>query len=325
VGAAWHGDAERATLIRMTLAAELAEHDRVLDTATLLRFLTWAQLRWRLHSGRWQQPARGIVVAQSGPLSEPQTLRVALLWAGPRAAIAGLTAAWLDGFKGFGSTLPFAERPTYLVLPPGRHSRHSPHGIDVIRHYSRMLGPDDVHPVLAPRRTRLARSLVDAAAWMTTDRGALAVLAAGVQQRRVRVDDLGAVVARNPRLRRHKLITDALGDIAGGAQALSELDFSRQVVRRHRLPEPDRQSARRDERGRRRYIDVAWDRWKVMVEIDGAQHMDVLEYWDDMERGNDFEIDGYLLLRFPAWVVRRHPEYVARKIREALRRSGCAC
>jgi hypothetical protein len=97
-----------------------------------------------------------------------------------------------------------------------------------------------VHPTRQPRRTRIARSLVDAAAWMPADRGAMAVLAAGVQQRLVRVDDLRQVVARIETLRRRTLMTGILDDITGGAQALSELDFTRQVVRAYRLPEPSR-------------------------------------------------------------------------------------
>jgi very-short-patch-repair endonuclease len=41
-----------------------------------------------------------------------------------------------------------------------------------------------------------------------------------------------------------------------------------------------------------------------------------------MERDIDLGLDGYLTLRFPAWLVRADPEYVARKIIEALRRAG---
>ncbi len=52
----------------------------------------------------------------------------------------------------------------------------------------------------------MARSLVDAAAWMATDLGAQAVLAAGVQQRLARMDDLTAIVARNQRLPRRAMI-----------------------------------------------------------------------------------------------------------------------
>ena len=138
-----------------------------------------------------------------------------------------------------------------------------------------------------------------------------------------RVDDLRQVIARIETLRRRTLMTGILDDVMGGAQALSELDFTRQVVRAYRLPEPSRQVARRDSRGRRRWTDVMWDDCKVAAEIDGAQHTeDPLQRWDDMERDNDLNVDGYRTLRFPAWLVRQHPGLVARQIRRALRGAG---
>jgi very-short-patch-repair endonuclease len=309
----------------MSFADVLDEHDQVLDAATALEHMTYAELRWKVWSGRWQKPARGIFVAHSGELTERQVMRVATLWGGARSVIGGLSAAWLGGFTGFGDRKPIGERPVFLLVPHGWNRRAVVDGVRIVPRFSRTLSAVDVHPAGEPKRTRIGRSLIDAAQWMATDRGAMAVLAAGVQQRLVRVTDLSAVLARSPRLHRGRLITGTLDDIAGGAQALSELDFTRKVVRRHRLPEPDRQMGRRDKQGRQRWIDVAWDEWKVLVEIDGAQHMDALEYWNDMDRGNEFTIEGYRLLRFPAWVVRLHPDLVARKIRDALRKAGCRC
>ena len=304
--------------------AELIEyHDGVLDTNAVLKCLSYGQLRWQIHSGRWQRPCKGVVVAQSGPLTDRQALRVALLRAGPGAALAGLTAARLDGFTGFGDKRAVADGPIHVILPPSKPRRTAPLSLNVIAHYSRELTNADVHPTRQPRRTRIARSLVDAAAWMATGRGAMAVLAAGVQQRLVRADDLRQVVARIETLRRRALMTGILDDIVGGAQALSELDFTRKVVRAHRLPEPSRQAARRDARGRRRWTDVLWDEYMVAVEIDGAQHTeDPLQRWDDVERDNDLNVDGYRTLRFPGWLVRQHPDLVAREILRALRKAG---
>ena len=164
----------------------------------------------------------------------------------------------------------------------------------------------------------MARSLVDAAAWMGTVRGAQAVLAAGVQQRLVRMADLTEVVARHQRLPRRAIINHTLNDIAGGAQALSELDFTR-MLRQHRLPEPDRQAQRPDSSGRRRWLDAVWEIARLIVEVDGIHHMDAAQYWADMDRDNDFTLGGYRVLRFPAFVVRYNPGYVAGKIRDALR------
>jgi very-short-patch-repair endonuclease len=304
------------------IAKLLADSEGVLDTASALKCMTRSELRWRVASGRWQRPCRGVVVAHSGPLTERQLLRIALLWAGPHAALAGLTAARLDGFTWSAGKGSIANGSIHVIAQAGHKRRPVPPRLNIVTHYARTLTSADVHPTRQPRRTRIARSLVDAAAWMPTDKGAMAVLAAGVQQRLVRIDDLRRVAERTETLRRRGLMTDTLGDIEGGAQALSELDFTQQVVRRYRLPEPSRQMARRDGRGRRRWIDVAWDEWKVVVEIDGAQHTDPLQRWDDMERDNGLRIDGYQPLRFPAWLVRQNPEHVAREILEALRAAG---
>ncbi|MEU5909354.1 hypothetical protein [Micromonospora sp. NPDC047527] len=50
------------------------------------------------------------------------------------------------------------------------------------------------------------------------------MLAAGCQQRRVLPEELRAVLDVLPRAPRRRLIGQAVSDIAGGAQALSEID-----------------------------------------------------------------------------------------------------
>jgi very-short-patch-repair endonuclease len=65
---------------------------------------------------------------------------------------------------------------------------------------------------------------------------------------------------------------------------------------------------------RRRWIDVAWDERKAVVETGAAQHTDPPQRWDDVRRDNGLRIDGYQPLRFPAWLVRQNPEHVAREI-----------
>jgi very-short-patch-repair endonuclease len=300
------------------LADLLSCQDGVLSVDSVTKHLTRDAMRWRVTSGRWQQPCRGVVVAQSGPFTEIQVLRIAALWAGPGAALAGLTAATLDGLTGFADRGRPTDRPIHVLVPAFCPVRRQRPGLPLVVHYSRQFGDDDIHPLRQPRRTRLARSLVDAAAWMTTDRGAQAVLAAGVQQRLVRVVDLTAVVARNQRLPRRAMIKATLDDIAGGAQALSELDFTR-LLRRHRLPEPDRQVQRPDASGRRRWLDAVWEAARLIVEVDGSHHMEAMQYWADTDRDNDFTLEGYRVLRFPAFAVRYNPDHVARKVRNALR------
>ncbi|HEX4258782.1 MAG TPA: DUF559 domain-containing protein [Streptosporangiaceae bacterium] len=245
-----------------------------------------------------------------------QRLWVALLWGGAGASLAGLTAARLDGLHGFD------ERAVHLLLPDDSRVRREPISrwirMPVVVHRSRRLDESDIHPVRLPPRTLLPRSLVDAAAWAATDDQARAVVAAGVQQRLVRPGDLLAVTARSPKLRRRQLIRTTLFDVAGGAEALSELDLTA-LLRRYRIPEPDRQASRRDRHGRRRWLDAVWEAARLIVEVDGFWHTDAATWWADMSRDNDFTVSGYRVLRFPAFAVRTEPDQVAQQIQAALR------
>jgi len=137
-----------------------------------------------------------------------------------------------------------SENQIHVLVPAQRSVRKEPPGLPVTVHYSTMLAWGDVHPLREPRRTRVARSLVDAAAWAGSDRRAQALL------------------------------------------------------------------------------DAVWEAAGLTVEVDGIHHLDAAQYWADMDRDNDFTVEGYRILRFPAFVVRYRPGYVAGKIREALRGDG---
>jgi Protein of unknown function (DUF559) len=305
------------TPIPPELAAELQQQSGVVTTASAVRWLGRAVVRWRLERGRWQQPCRGVVVTRSGPLSQDELRWVVVFAAGTGAVLGGLTAAGLDGLTGFDD-----ERIHVVVPEPHKVQAKLP-GPAVV-HRSRLLGPADVHPVRRPPRTRTPRSILDAAAWMRTENGTRAVLAAGVQQRLVRTGDLAASLARRGAVPKRALIRSTIADIAGGAQALSELDFCR-LTRRFGLPEPTRQMFRRDERGRVRWLDACWEDARVVVEVDGLWHMDASAWWADMQRDNELTLSGYRVLRFPAFAVRDHPEVVAAQIADALRQAGEPC
>jgi hypothetical protein len=296
------------------LAEMCARQAGVLTISAAFQFMGEPAVRWRLASGRWRRVCPDVIVTQTGPLSEQQRLWVAVLAAGDGAVLAGLTAARLDGLDGF------TDRRIHVLIPESRQTRKVLR--DVVVRRSVRLGAGDVHPARQPPRTRLARSVVDGAAWAATDRLARAILAAGVQQRLVRPADLRQVVDGCPRVRRRALIRATLADVAGGAEALSELDFS-DLVRRYGLPEPDRQGRRVDAQGNR-WLDAVWEWARLVAEIDGRWHMDAGAWWADMERDNELTVDGYRVLRFPAFAVRDSPEAVARQLAQALRRAGWA-
>ena len=80
-----------------------------------------------------------------------------------------------------------------------------------------------------------------------------------MQQRKATPDVLNEALGRASRARHRRILLAAVTDIAGGSDALSEIDFVR-LCRRYRLPAPAQQTVRRDSSGRRRYLDATWRR-----------------------------------------------------------------
>lgn len=263
-------------------------------------------------SGRWTVAGPNAVLLQNGPPTLEQSRWLALVNAGKHACLCALTALAVDGLVGW-------DPPVVQVLVPRGTTVPPQHGVRV--HESRRYDPeDDVHPTRLPPRTRPARSAVDAAAWSRSPRTAVGILAAVVQQRLARPDELAVELERAGRVRHHRLLRIAVADIGGGAQALSEIDFGR-LCRRFDLPEPERQRVRLDGSGRRRYLDASWRRRDgrlVVAEVDGAVHLLPAQYWDDMSRDNDLTLDGDLVLRFPSFALHVHPERVAAQLARAL-------
>ncbi|WP_157474799.1 hypothetical protein [Parafrankia sp. EUN1f] len=287
------------------------EQDGVITVAAALAGgMTRAELRWRVSSGRWQRPFAGVAITHSGPVTERQREWCALLAAGPGAALAGATAAALDGLRGHASAAVHVLVPMHRrrITRPGITIRQAAH-----------LGEQDVHPTRAPRRTRLPRSVVDMASWAVRADDARAVLASAVGQRLVTVEQLRPELEQRTTLRRRALLRATLDDLDDGAHSVAEIVY-RRIERRYGLPSAQRQAA--VDLGGRRYLDVWYEPWRVWVEIDGAAHQESRQWWDDLARQNLGVLDGRLVLRFPTWLLRQNPQHVAAQVKLALRQRG---
>jgi hypothetical protein len=98
----------------------------------------------------------------------------------------------------------------------------------------------------------------------------------------------------------------------GGSHALSEVDLIR-VCRRFGIQEPDRQVERLDSHGRLRYVDAEWtltDGRRVVLEVDGAHHLDVRSWQVDMRRERGLVVRGARILRATAIELRAEPALV---------------
>ena len=293
----------------------LRRQDGVISRRQALGHLTARTVEWRLASRRWQAPSRGVYVTHSGPLTAEQRRWVAVLAAGAGrlAVLGGLSALETAGLRGFRSgqihvLLPAATR---CVRPPP----------EVLPHRTTHLPAGDIRRGPGPPATVPARALVDAAQWAYDDGAARAIVAAGLQQRVVRPDDVRRVLARMTRAHRRSLISQMIEYALDGAHTRSEADFLR-LCKRAGFPDPVMQLPRRDGSGRQRYLDAYFRDFALHVEIDGGYHMEVRQWWADMRRQNELWLPGDRVLRFPAWAVTAEAGDVIAQIRRALEAAG---
>lgn len=286
-------------------------HPDLVTTARLLRAdgVTRRQLATELSACRWQRAGLAIVL-HNGPLSPAQQRRVARVHAGPCSVLTAFTAAEVLGVHGW-------ERTEIDVLAPAGTRRRAGCPVPFRLH---RYGSRPVRTVPGGGVEILPDALLRAAATFASARPASGLLAAAVQQRRVGCDAIIESLRRSPRSRHHAALLAAVADIAGGSEALSEIDFVR-LCRRHGLPEPLRQEVRLDSAGRRRYLDATWRRADgrlVVAEVDGGLHLIATNWWKDQLRQNELALADAIVLRFPTVVVRTDDVRIARQLRCAL-------
>lgn len=284
--------------------------DNVVCRAQLLAAgLSAGQIDAHCDARRWRKLTEDVLVLHNGPLTEAQQWWAATLAVGP---LAGRTALQVHGLKGWA-----AKQVEVVVMRGERPSL--PKGVRVKVHETRRPFHLDTHPITSPPCLRVERAAVDAAAWTTSPRAACGLLVAVVQQRLSVPDKLRVALTRAGRVRHTRLLRAVLNDIEGGAQAMTEVDLAG-VCRRYGLLPPERQVVRVDSRGKRRYVDArvsAPNGRSVLVEIDGALHLLVRTYWDDMARGNELVISGERVLRFPSIALLLDERAVGNQLRRA--------
>lgn len=270
--------------------------------------LTYDQVRAELTAGRWHDLGRRSI-SISGP--EPTTKAswcVAVWEAGSGAALDGASSLLAAGLQSW------QERIVHVSVPRGSRSR-SWEGVRIHeqRQMGRVLSTD-------PPRTAPECAVLRAAAWASSDRQALTVLAMAVQQRLVPPDRLLRQWEDTRRHRRRGLLAQAVPLVCDGAHALGELDFAR-ACHRHGLPEPSRQAVRHTSQGLI-YLDVWFDDYGVHVEINGAQHYAGLGPVADARRRNDRTLANDLTIEIPVLGLLVDEESFLVQVAEGLRLRG---
>ena len=273
--------------------------------------VTRAEVRANLRADRWRRIGRQTIAVTSGPLSPAAERWAAVLEAGPRAFLDGISALHAAGLERFdwGSIR--------VSVPRGARVRRVP-GVDIRQ--TRRWAASDLHPGSGVPRARVEVATVRAALWARSDKQAALVVTMAVQQGLTTPQGLGREMLRVRRDKRRALLYAVVLDLLEGAATISEAEFIR-ACRSRGLPPPTRQSLRRTRKGDC-YLDAEWEEWDVAVEIDGIQHSWASNVVADALRHNEITLDHTTVLRLPLLGLRVAPDDFFAQIERALAAAG---
>ena len=273
--------------------------------------ITPAEVAAHVRADRWRPVHSQSIAVHTGPLPAVGRLWAAVFEAGDRGCLDGASALIAEGLQNYSEDL------IRLSVPRGVLVRRA-EGIDIRQ--TRRLATTDRAPHGIPR-TRPDVAGVRAALWARSDKQAALLLTMPVQQGLTTPERLGTQLLRVKRDQRRIFVTSVVTDLLGGVRSLGELEFA-QMCRIRGLPEPSRQVVRRGPGGRY-YLDVAWEQWGVVVEIDGIHHEWATNVVSDALRHNDVTLERAVVLRLPLLGLRVAPDEFFVQIRAALVGRGC--
>lgn len=288
--------------------------------------------------GEFNRPFRGSIAVRSGQLTRHQLTRhyrihrdvyirrgigltprlkaeAAAVWAGDHGVLAGLSAAAVLGTKWISS-----HRPA-TVCRAG--SRRPVPGIQV--RVADLL-PEEIILHDGIRVTSPARTGFDLGRWCEDHELDLAIATIDALCQATGLDprEILSVIDRHPgahgvaRLRRILNLVDA------GAQSPQET-HTRLLLIRAGLPRPETQiQVRNDLDFTVATCDMGWERWRLVVEYDGADHwLDERQRTKDISRYEELAELGWSVVRVNSRMLRGERHTIIERVRRKLGEAGC--
>lgn len=280
---------------------------RQLYAAGVTRWQVTGQLRAR----RWQRVGDQSVCLHTGELSQQAHHWAAVFQGGPRAVLDASSALVAGGLE------PFEPSRVRVSVPRGARVRRTP-SYDIRQ--TRRWAADDTVVASGPPRVRPEVAAIRAALWAASEKQAVHLLSATVQQGLATPEMLAAQALRVRRDRRRLLVHEVVNELLDGARSLGEMDVARELARRG-MPAPQRQVLRRGPSGRF-YLDLYWPDWRLVVEVDGIHHTWAEEVVSDALRQNALALGDATVLRLPLLGLRLRPDEFFEQIRAALVHAG---
>lgn len=291
-----------ANFARMSEIGELVDRQCGMVSRRQLTFhgVHWKDIDNHVRAGRCVARTPRVLSMFTGELTVEQRRWMAVLHAGPRSLLGGLTSGEHLGMKRW-------ERESITVLVDDELAFEPVEGIQFFRSrrsFELLRADREGIPCC-----QLEPALLMWAAYDAAPRAAHAVLASAVQQRLTTAPRLLQWIDLLKPLRRAPAFRATLVDVDGGSHSGAELDVAR-LCRQFRLRAPDRQRGRFDRSGRRRWTDCEWDLpdgTVLVLEVDGGFHMDVEHWGADLKRSRRLTRRDRLVVRCTSFELRHEP------------------
>lgn len=282
----------------------------------------WAQLRAvgvsrrvvrrELRARRWRRVLPRTYATFTGPMLFGARAWAAVLYAGDDASLSHGSAAYCQGLVD--------TEPARLEVTV-RHGHRVPSRPGVLVRQSRR-STQRRHPSRLPAQTRLEDTVLDLTEGAATEDLVVDLLLRACQRRLTSAGRLTLRGRERSRLRWRRLINDVLGDARLGVASPLERRYLYDVERAHALPRGQR-NRQEGPTGARRYRDVRYLRWRVVVELDGrAAHPVERQERDDL-RDNELRArEDVRTFRFGWRSVTGKPCQAAGQVAAALRAGG---
>lgn len=276
--------------------------------------LTPSQARTHVTNRRWQRVHPGVYATFTGALDPIHRVWAALLYAGPGAVACCTTSLWLFG------VLDEAPETVHVSIPESRR-------VDPVQglrpHRRRALDRPEtpIHPAASPPRIRVEESLLDATVGRS-EADTVGLILRATQRRLTTPARVSAALSRRPVQSGRALIRDVLADAAAGVASPLERHYRRRVEIPHGLPAGRRNLVDVDQHGHRRYRDVEYRRWHLVIELDGQEAHPRDGAFRDLRRDNQVTATGRTTFRYGWRDVVGEPCTVAAQVGIALSQRG---
>lgn len=170
--------------------------------------------------------------------------------------------------------------------------------------------------------TRVEDTVLDLVAAASTVGNAIDAVLRACQRRMTTAARLGQSARKRKKLGRRRLLLDVLADVRARVLSVLERNYRRDVEVAHGLPCGARNRAE-GVSGRRRYRDVRYRKFRLVVELDGqAAHPAHDQDRDDVRDNELVEIEGTATLRYGWPAVAGRPCATAAQVSRMLRQGG---